>query len=328
MRYVVSAAEMILPYLQPGNLVILESTSPPQTTTDLVKPILEQSGLNAGDDFYLAYSPERVLPGKILHELVNNDRVVGGINRKSGELARKLYQSFVKGEILLTNPVTAEMVKLMENTFRDVNIALANEFSRMAERLSFNIWEAIELANHHPRVNILRPGPGVGGHCISVDPWFLVETAPDITSLIHTSRNVNDMQPEFIVNLTKQILGNTDHKKIAVLGLAYKPDVDDFRESPAVDVVEALLNDGIDVCAYDPFIHDTNAPYLTDSLNQSTENADLLLILVAHSTFKQLSTSDISRMRKNRMFDVCNCLEHNQWRNAGFEVHILGDRIE
>jgi UDP-N-acetyl-D-mannosaminuronic acid dehydrogenase len=168
----------------------------------------------------------------------------------------------------------------------------------------------------------------VGGHCISVDPWFLVETAPDITSLIHTSRDVNDTQPEFIVKLTQQILGNTDNKKIAVLGLAYKADVDDFRESPAVDVVEAFLNDGIEVCAYDPFIHDTNAHYLTNSLNQATENADLLLILVAHSAFKQLSTSDISGMRKNRIFDVCHCLDHNQWRQAGFEDHILGDRKE
>ena len=192
MQYVVSAAEMILPFLQRGNLVVLEFTSPPLTTIDIVKPILERTGLVAGEDFYLTYSPERVLPGKILKELIENDRVIGGINQDSAEAGRDLYKAFVKGKIILTDTTTAEMVKLMENTYRDVNIAIANEFSRLADFFGIQINEAISIANLHPRVKILNPGPGVGGHCISVDPWFLVEQAPDISQLILSSRIVND----------------------------------------------------------------------------------------------------------------------------------------
>ena len=173
MKFVVSAAESILPHLSKGNLVVLESTSPPRTTVDLVAPILERSGLKAGVDFFLVYSPERVLPGQILQELINNARVIGGINRESAEAGRDLYATFVKGDIILTDATTAEMVKLMENTYRDINIAAANEFSRLADRFGIDVWEAISLANRHPRVKILNPGPGVGGHCISVDPWFL-----------------------------------------------------------------------------------------------------------------------------------------------------------
>ncbi|MGZ9222368.1 MAG: nucleotide sugar dehydrogenase, partial [Anaerolineales bacterium] len=175
-RAVTSATEAIIPYLRKGNLVILESTSPPRTTVDLVKPILEKSGLSAGTDFYLCYSPERVLPGQILRELIENARVVGGITPESAEAGCALYATFVKGEIIATDATTAEMVKLMENTTRDVNIAIANEFARLAEKFGVDVWEAISLANRHPRINILNPGPGVGGHCISVDPWFLVET--------------------------------------------------------------------------------------------------------------------------------------------------------
>ena len=179
MRFVISAAEAIVPFLKPGNLVVLESTSPPRTTVDLVAPILEKSGLKAGSDFLLGYSPERVLPGQILRELIENARVIGGINLKSAEAGRDLYSVFVRGEIRLTDATTAEMVKLMENTYRDVNIAISNEFAHLSDRFGIDVWEAISIANLHPRVNILSPGPGVGGHCISVDPWFLVEAAPD-----------------------------------------------------------------------------------------------------------------------------------------------------
>ena len=180
MRAVTSAAEAIMPHLRKGNLVVLESTSPPRTTVDLLLPILEKSGLKAGKDFHLVYSPERVLPGQILRELIENARVIGGITPESAQAGHDLYAIFVRGEIIKTDATTAEMVKLMENTYRDVNIAIANEFSRLADRLGVDVWEAISLANRHPRVRILSPGPGVGGHCISVDPWFLVETAPDL----------------------------------------------------------------------------------------------------------------------------------------------------
>ena len=180
MRAVISATEAIVPHLRKGNLVVLESTSPPRTTVDLLIPILERSGLKAGADFYLAYTPERVLPGNILRELVENDRVIGGIDPASAQAGRDLFAIFVRGEIVLTDATTAEMVKLMENTYRDISIAAANEFSRLAERFGVDVWEAISLANRHPRVKILRPGPGVGGHCVSVDPWFLVEAAPEL----------------------------------------------------------------------------------------------------------------------------------------------------
>ncbi|MBC8506598.1 MAG: nucleotide sugar dehydrogenase, partial [Chloroflexi bacterium] len=236
LEFVVSASEAIVPYLKQGNLVVLESTSPPRTTIDVVAPILEKSGLKAGEDFHLAYSPERVLPGQILRELIDNARVIGGIDKASSDAGRDLYATFVRGEIICTTATTAEMVKLMENTYRDVNIAIANEFSRLAARFGVDVWEAIELANRHPRVEILNPGPGVGGHCISVDPWFFVEAAPDLTPLIATARNVNDAQPQVVVDMLQSALTDLSGKRIAVLGLAYKPDVDDLRESPAVEI--------------------------------------------------------------------------------------------
>ena len=204
MRAVIAASESILPHLQEGNLVILESTSPPRTTLDIVAPILEKNGLTAGEDFLLAYSPERVLPGKILSELVENPRVIGGIDRASAEAGRDLYRAFVTGDIILTDATTAEMVKLMENTSRDINIAIANEFARLAQQFDVDIWEAIRIANLHPRVEILRPGVGVGGHCISVDPWFLVEAAPENASLIKTARQVNDEQPAFVARFNRK----------------------------------------------------------------------------------------------------------------------------
>ncbi|MGE5250037.1 MAG: nucleotide sugar dehydrogenase, partial [Bacteroidota bacterium] len=225
MRAVTSAAEAIVPHLCEGNLVVLESTSPPRTTVDLVRPILEKSGLKAGTDFFLCYSPERVLPGQILRELVENARVIGGITPESARAGADLYATFVTGEIVQTDATTAEMVKLMENTYRDINIAIANEFSRLAERFGVDVWEAISLANRHPRVKILRPGPGVGGHCISVDPWFFVEAAPELSTLILSARQVNDEQPHFVVEKIMQALGSLAGRRIAALGLAFKPDV-------------------------------------------------------------------------------------------------------
>lgn len=201
LSYVISASEAVVPYLRAGNLVVLESTSPPRTTVDVVAPILEKSGLKAGVDFYLAYTPERVLPGQILRELIENARVIGGVDAASAQAGFDLYSTFVRGDIVLTDATTAEMVKLMENTYRDVNIAIANEFSRLADRFGVDVWEAISLANRHPRVEILRPGPGVGGHCISVDPWFLVDAAPDLANLIRMARSVNDTQPDFVAAL-------------------------------------------------------------------------------------------------------------------------------
>lgn len=327
MRAVQSASEAIVPHLRKGNLVILESTSPPLTTVNLVAPILEKSGLKAGEDFYLAYSPERVLPGQILRELIENARIIGGVNPESAQAGRDLYSIFVRGEIILTDATTAEMVKLMENTYRDVNIAIANEFSRLADRFGVDVWDAIRLANRHPRVNILSPGPGVGGHCISVDPWFLVEAAPDLTPLIRTARKVNDDQPRFVVQLVRQILGDLSGRRIAALGLAYKPNVDDLRESPAVEVVHLLQSAGAQVRAFEPYKtnYAFNGVASTNSLQTAIEEAELLILLVAHDQFKNLNPQEVARMTAAKMvLDTVNGWKAQEWQQAGFRVFRLG----
>lgn len=332
LRSVVSAAESIVPYLQKGNLVVLESTSPPRTTRDVLIPILEKSGLKAGTDFHLAYSPERVLPGQILRELIENARVIGGVDLSSAVAGRDLYSIFVRGEIRITDATTAEMVKLMENTYRDVNIAIANEFSRLGDRFGIDIWEAISLANLHPRVNILKPGPGVGGHCISVDPWFLVEAAPDLTELIHTARLVNDGQPMRVVELVQRALtgapdGSLDGKKVALLGLSYKPDVDDLRESPAVEVAHLLMKAGAQVQAFEPNKPGVEIPGLRTEpdLESALKNADLILLLVAHSPFKELKPDALAEMTTARVVvDTVNIWKPEPWRQVGFKMFRLG----
>jgi UDP-N-acetyl-D-mannosaminuronic acid dehydrogenase len=327
MRAVTAATEAILPYLRKDNLVILESTSPPRTTTDLVQPILERSGLKAGIDFHLCYSPERVLPGQILRELIENARVVGGITPQSAEMGCALYATFVKGEILATDATTAEMVKLMENTTRDVNIAIANEFARLAEKFGVDVWEAIRLANRHPRINILQPGPGVGGHCISVDPWFFVETAPELTPLIYHARQVNDRQPHFVVEKVKRALGSLRDKKIAALGLAYKPDVDDLRESPAVEIVHLLQKEGAKVKAWEPFQREANLPGIdmAASLATAIQDSDMLLLLVKHTEFMSLDPVTVrSKSTARVVIDCVNGWDLTLWKNAGFRVFRLG----
>ena len=329
LSYVRAAAESIVPVLRPGNLVVLESTSPPLTTRDVVKPILEKSGLKAGSDFLLAYSPERVLPGQIMKELVENARVIGGIDEASAQAGSDLYKVIVKGEIVLTDATTSEMVKLMENTYRDVNIAIANEFSRLAERFGVDIWEAVAIANRHPRVRILNPGPGVGGHCISVDPWFLVESAPDITPLIHTARVVNDGQPGFVLSTLKELLPDLRGRRIAVLGLAYKPDVDDLRESPAIEVAHLLVKEGAVVKAYEPFRPDypLEGVTMTTSLADTLVDAEILLLLVGHAQFTALDPLEVAKLTPARLvLDTVNGWQREVWNLAGFRVEKLGDR--
>ncbi len=329
MRAVTAAAEAIVPHLRPGNLVVLESTSPPRTTVDLLVPILEKSGLKAGDDFYVAYSPERVLPGQILRELVENARVIGGITPQSAQAGRDLYAAFVRGEIIQTDATTAEMVKLMENTYRDVNIAIANEFARLADRFGVDIWEAISLANRHPRVKILNPGPGVGGHCISVDPWFFVEAAPDLSKLILQARQVNDSQPHFVVELVRETLGGLAGKKIAALGLAYKPDVDDLRESPAVEIVHLLQAEGAAVKAFEPYKPDAGLAAIeaVPSLEAALTGADLVLLLVNHSQFRALTASQLAALTDCRLLvDTVGGWSGPEWAAAGFQLRKLGVR--
>ncbi len=327
MRAVIAATEAVLPHLRKGNLVVLESTSPPRTTVDLLVPILERSGLKAGLDFFVAYSPERVLPGQILRELVENARVIGGLTPESAQAGSDLYATFVRGQIHKTDATTAEMVKLMENTYRDVNIAIANEFSRLAERFGVDVWEAIQLSSLHPRVKILNPGPGVGGHCISVDPWFFVETAPDLSVLIQRARQVNDSQPEFVVELVKKALGSLPGKKIAALGLAYKPDVDDLRESPAVEVVHLLTRAGASVVAFEPFKPQANLPGVKalPSLSEAVQDADALLLLVNHTEFRQLTPSMLVSLTPARiLIDTVNGWAGSDWAGSGFNLFRLG----
>ena len=326
MRAVTSAAESIIPHLRSGNLVVLESTSPPRTTVELVQPILERSGLRAGVDFFLCYSPERVLPGRILSELIENARVIGGVTKESAQAGADLYATFVKGEIVQTDATTAEMVKLMENTYRDINIAIANEFSRLAEKFGVDVWEAIALANRHPRVKILRPGPGVGGHCISVDPWFLVEAAPELTPLIRNARQVNDGQPHFVLEKVRQVLGSLEGRRIAALGLAFKPDVDDLRESPAAEVVRLLQDHGAHVAAFEPYKPEglpgiAAAPDLASVL----EEAEAILLLVAHREFAALDPATLLSMTPARIaVDTVGVWETSVWEAAGFRLVRLG----
>jgi len=328
MRAVVAATESIIQHLRKGNLVVLESTSPPRTTVDLLIPILERSGLKAGVDFYLAYTPERVLPGQILRELIENDRVIGGIDPASAEAGRDLYAIFVRGEIVLTDATTAEMVKLMENTYRDINVAIANEFSRLAERFGVDVWEAISLANRHPRVKVLRPGPGVGGHCVSVDPWFLVEAAPDLATLTHTARLVNDSQPVFVLESIRKAAGPLAGKRIAVLGLAFKEDVDDLRESPAVEITQMLVEQGARVKAFEPFKPEAHydAFETVPTLEGALEGAEMLVILAGHTAFKALDPRQIASQTPARLImDTRNVIDRAAWQAAGFRVARLGD---
>ncbi|MFN2119292.1 MAG: nucleotide sugar dehydrogenase [Anaerolineales bacterium] len=327
LRAVESAAKSIIPLLRKGNLVLLESTSPPRTTVDLLAPILGHSGLEPGRDFHLAYSPERVLPGRILHELTENARVVGGITPESARAAAELYAIFVKGEIIQTDSTTAELVKLMENSYRDVNIAMANEFSRLAARFGVDVWEAISLANRHPRVRILDPGPGVGGHCISVDPWFLVESAPELTSLIAAARRLNDSQPQFVVDLVSRALGTLDGKRIAALGLAYKANVDDVRESPAAEVVRLLEAGGAAVKSWEPHRPDASVEGvpMAPSLDAAVHDADAIVLLVSHREFLDLQPGALLAATPARtIVDAVNGWGGQEWSLAGFRMFRLG----
>ncbi len=243
LSYIEQACRAIRPKVKGGNLVILESTSPPRTTESIVVRDAIPEALEVGKDVFVAHCPERVLPGRILLEVVQNDRVVGGITPRCSEQAQKFYESFVNGQVFATNALSAETTKLVENSYRDVNIAFANELSILCDRLGIDVWEIIRLANRHPRVDILSPGPGVGGHCISVDPWFLVHADPDFTPLIRTAREVNNAKPDYIVARIKDLARQFATPKIGCLGLTYKADVDDLRESPSLEITRQLIAD-------------------------------------------------------------------------------------
>ncbi len=279
MKYVREATASIVPYLKPGNLVILESTVPPLTCRDFMTPILEKSGLKVGENLFLAHCPERILPGDVFYEIVHNDRIIGAADQKARDLASAMYASFVEGNLYQTDDVTAELCKLMENAYRDVNIALANEFAAVAENLGIDPLEAIELANKHPRVKILKPGIGVGGHCIPLDPWFIKEVDPENSRLIFTSRLINDEMPAKIAAKIRRAVRDITVPKIVAIGAAYKANTEDPRESPAIEIVRLLREDGYDVAHYDPMVDGYRWP---KALADACAGADLLAILIPH----------------------------------------------
>jgi len=323
LSYIKSAAKSIAPLICKDNLVILESTSPPGTCKDILEPIFKSFNLKVGKDYYLAHCPERVLPGYTLKELIQNDRIIGGIDKKSAEKAAQFYKVFIEGDINITDSTTAEMVKLIENTYRDVNIALANELAKICEKLGIDAWEVIRLANLHPRVNLHTPGPGVGGHCIAVDPWFIVEKCPDDTKIITLSRKINDSMPEYTVARIREIVEGIDNPKITVLGVAYKGNIDDTRESPALKILQDLDKIGIKYSVYDPHVREFN--YELSSLKEAFEGADCAVILTNHDEFCFLHPSELGKLMRNKViFDTRFCVDHNLWKQNGFKVYCLG----
>jgi UDP-N-acetyl-D-mannosaminuronic acid dehydrogenase len=329
MRAVRAATESIVPCLKEGNVVVLESTSPPGTVEHLMLPILAKSGLKIGEQLLVAHSPERVLPGRILIELVENNRIIGGINTASCKAVQDLYTTFVKGEIFLTDATTAEMCKLMENTFRDVNIALANELALLCERMGINAWEVIKLSNKHPRVNIHQPGPGVGGHCLAVDPWFIVEKLPETAQIIKLSRVTNDHMPHHVYERGKTILsGIQGRKKVTVLGMTYKPNIDDIRESPILELIDLLEKENeFEVNVVDP--HVLEFRNLEKDLYKAAEGSHLVILGVNHSEFANIDFRRLaSVMTAPNLFDTRNFLNGNTVTAAGMKYFLLGASVK
>jgi len=304
--YVVSATEAIAPYIEAGNIVILESTSP-VGTTEKIAEVLESKGVDISG-VHIAHCPERVLPGQIMRELVENDRIVGGLDEKATEAAATFYKTFVSGKVLQTDARTAEMAKLTENSYRDVNIAFANELSILAEKFGIDVWELIALANRHPRVNILQPGAGVGGHCIAVDPWFIVHAGGEDAKIIRTAREVNTYKTEWVIDKIEDAAKAFEAKegrsaKVACMGLAFKPNIDDLRESPALYITRRLIDDGIEVLPVEPNLNRSEEFELRDDETAINE-ADIIVFLVAHDEFKGI------RIFGKTVFDFCGVTNH------------------
>ncbi|MGE5590092.1 MAG: nucleotide sugar dehydrogenase [Bacillota bacterium] len=319
LSYVVAATKAIAPFLRAGNLLILESTVPPHTLDRTVLPLLQSEGVDTST-VLLAHAPERVLPGNILRELVYNHRLVGGLTPQASRAAADFYRSFVKAQVEETDCTTAELVKLMENTYRDVNIALANEFALVGEHLGVDIWNAIRLANLHPRVNYLRPGPGVGGHCIAVDPYFVIEAAPELTSLIQAARRVNRQMPLHVLDLFRRLAQGTVVRKAAILGASYKANVGDERESPALEVARLLESEGINVAIHDPHIGRYAHP-----VERVLAGADAVLLLTDHVDYLALDPRVVSGLVSQRLLlDTRGYLDAASWTAAGFRVATVG----
>ena len=303
--FVLAATRSIASHVKAGDMIILESTSPVGTTQKMAE-VLSEAGVNIAE-IYIAHCPERVLPGKIMTELVENDRVVGGLTFEATKQVSSFYRTFVRGAVLETDAKTAEMCKLTENSFRDVNIGFANELSLICAKDGINVWDLIKLANRHPRVNILQPGAGVGGHCIAVDPWFIVARDPENAQIIRSAREVNNRKTDWVIDQIKIAAADATAKtgrkpKIACFGLAFKPDIDDLRESPAVHIAQALLSQGYDVVAVEPNIQEDNRFALIE-LNEALKSADVLAILVKHRQF--VDAEKIGQFARLGVIDFC-----------------------
>ncbi len=320
LTYVLTATKQVLPYVKKGNVIIVESTIAPRSMDDYVKPLVEEAGFTVGEDIFLVHCPERVLPGQIMHELIHNNRIVGGVTPACTEAGAKVYGLFVQGEIIKTNAKTAEMSKLMENTFRDVNIALANELTKICNALEINALDVIEMANKHPRVNLHQPGPGVGGHCLAVDPYFIVAKAPELANIIKLSRDTNVSMPHYVVDNVKALLKGIENPKIAAFGVTYKGNVDDMRESPAMDIIDLLRNEGLTVAAHDPHVESDFFELLP--AEEAVTDAHMILVLTDHNEFKTMDYEKLAeRMANPVLFDTRNCVtvrENNKVKMVNF----------
>jgi len=320
LTYVLNAVKSLVPYIEKGNVIIIESTIAPRSTEDKIKPVFEEAGFEVGRDIYLAHCPERVLPGKILHELEFNNRIIGGITPLCAEKAAAIYEIFTKGELIKTEAKTAELCKCMENTFRDVNIALANELTKICCRLDINVLDVIQMANKHPRVNIHMPGPGVGGHCLAIDPYFVAAEAPQDAKLIRLARDINRGMPDFVVESTQMLLKGIEKPKITVFGVTYKGNVDDIRESPALKITEKLSAMGYDVVINDD--HVKKPGYL--GIYEAVKGSDIILLLADHNEYKTIDHAKIAKlMRTPMLFDTKAIAEQNE--NSGLKIINFGN---
>ncbi len=321
LRFVKQAANNISKVLKSGNLVVVESTVPPGTAEKVVLPILKRRR----NDYriYLSHAPERAIPGRTIKEMSENDRVIGGIDKKSTVLTKSLYSSFVKGKIYLTDATTAEFAKLIENSFRDINIAFANELAKLCDSIHINVWEGIKLANLHPRVNIHLPGPGVGGHCLAIDPWFLIKRGANGTKAIKLARNINDSMPDYVISCVAKMLKGIKKPTVTILGVAYKANVDDWRETPALKVIKLAKKRGWQVKIHDP--HVTDFPYkIEKDFKKATKDSDCLILITDHDFYKGISPKEIKNMKNKNIFDSRNIIKREVWRGTNFNIKTMG----
>lgn len=311
-KYVVAATKQVLEVCEPNTILVIESTISPGTIDKFVRPIIEEKGFKIGEDIHLVHAPERIIPGKMVYELEHNSRTIGADSKEIGEKVKSWYESFCKNEIVVTDIKTAEMSKVVENTFRDINIAFANELAKMCDKEGMDVYELIRIANKHPRVNILTPGPGVGGHCISVDPWFLVGDYPDIVNVVLGAREVNDSMPQYVFDKIHKIMKENnikDYSKVGLYGLTYKENVDDMRESPTLQLLDIFEKYNIDdIKIYDPFIKEKKFENQVMDMNSFLNNTELVVVLVNHDEIK----NNQALLSEKVVYDTRNVIENGK----------------